>query len=64
MSIVKVENAQYSTRVLASTSLRNIFGMKTLHEILMDRSGIAMLLEDMLEEATNVWGVRVERVEL
>ncbi len=64
MSVIKVENAQYSTRVLASTTLRNIFGMKTLHEILMDRAGTAMLLEDMIEETTNVWGVRVERVEL
>jgi len=30
----------------------------------MDRAGTAMLLEDMIEETTNVWGVRVERVEL
>ena len=62
--MVKVENAQYSTRVLASTTLRNILGTKTLHEILMDRTSTAMLLEDMIEETTNKWGVRVERVEM
>ena len=64
MSVVRVENAQYSTRVLASTMLRNIFGMKTLQEILMDRVSTAILLEEMIEETTSAWGVRVERVEM
>ena len=64
MSVVRVENAQYSTRVLASTMLRNIFGMKTLQEILMDRVSTSILLEEMIEETTSAWGVRVERVEM
>jgi erythrocyte band 7 integral membrane protein len=41
LSINKVANAQYSTRLLAATSLRNILGTKTLHEILIDKESIA-----------------------
>jgi hypothetical protein len=37
LSVNKVANAQYSTRLLASTTLRNILGMKTLQEILTDK---------------------------
>jgi erythrocyte band 7 integral membrane protein len=41
MSVNKVANAQYSTRLLAATSLRNILGTKTLQEILIDKESIA-----------------------
>jgi erythrocyte band 7 integral membrane protein len=40
-SVINVANAQYSTRLLAATTLRNILGMKTLQEILQDRENIA-----------------------
>lgn len=40
-SVNSVSNAQYSTRLLAATSLRNILGTKTLQEILTDRESIA-----------------------
>ena len=36
-SVNKVANVQYSTRLLAATSLRNILGTKTLQEILTDK---------------------------
>ncbi len=41
LSVNKVANAQYSTRLLAATSLRNILGTKTLQEILVDKESIA-----------------------
>lgn len=41
VSVTNVENAQYSTRLLAATTLRNILGTKTLQEILQDRESIA-----------------------
>ena len=44
-SVVNVENAQYSTRLLAATTLRNILGTKTLQEILQDREHIAHQLQ-------------------
>ena len=63
-SVNKVANVQYSTRLLAATSLRNILGTKTLQEILIDKESIAHHLQELLDNATDVWGVKVERVEL
>ncbi len=44
LSVNKVANAQYSTRLLAATSLRNILGTKTLQEILTDKGAILFYL--------------------
>ena len=40
-SVNSVANAQYSTRLLAATTLRNILGTHTLQEILQDKENIA-----------------------
>jgi erythrocyte band 7 integral membrane protein len=45
ISIKNVENAQFSTRLLAATTLRNILGTKTLQEILQDREHIARMMQ-------------------
>lgn len=44
-SVNKVANAQYSTRLLAATSLRNILGTKSLQEILVDKESIAQRMQ-------------------
>lgn len=41
MSIINVENAHGSTKLLAATTLRNVLGTKQLSEILSDREAIA-----------------------
>merc|ERR1712001_445863 len=53
-----------STRLLAATTLRNILGTRNLSEILSDREAIAEAMHQTLEEATNPWGVHVDRVEI
>jgi erythrocyte band 7 integral membrane protein len=63
-SVVSVANAEYSTRLLAATSLRNILGTKTLQEILQDRENIAQMMQESVDQATDPWGVKVERVEV
>jgi erythrocyte band 7 integral membrane protein len=63
-AINKVENPKYSTRLLAATSLRNILGTKTLQELLTDRESIAHHMQELLDSATDDWGVKVQRVEL
>lgn len=63
-SVIQVENAQFSTRVLSSTTIRNIFGTKTLQEILSEREIIANLMQEALDATTHKWGVSVERVEV
>uniref|UniRef100_A0A915LHS3 Band 7 domain-containing protein n=2 Tax=Meloidogyne incognita group TaxID=654580 RepID=A0A915LHS3_MELJA len=64
ISVVNVENAEASTRLLAMTTLRNILGTKTLSEMLSDRDHISQEMQRSLDEATNDWGVQVERVEV
>ena len=59
-----VENANTATRLLAQTTLRNILGIKALHEILTDRENIATWMQNVLDKATDSWGVKVERVEI
>lgn len=63
-AINKVENPKYSTRLLAATSLRNILGTRTLQEILTDRESIAHHMQELLDTATEEWGVKVQRVEV
>jgi len=63
-SIINVENAHASTKLLTATTLRNIMGMKTLSEVLSDRESIAHTMQTTLDEATDPWGVKVERVEV
>ena len=54
----------HSTRLLAATTLRNVLGTKDLTEILSERETISHLIQSTLDEATEPWGVQVERVEM
>ena len=45
VSVANVENAHHSTRLLAQTTLRNILGTKSLHEILSDRESISSSMQ-------------------
>ncbi|CAC5399516.1 STOM [Mytilus coruscus] len=64
MSVINVENADASTRLLAATTLRNVLGTKNMSEILSDRDSIAQEMKSLLDQATDPWGIRVERVEI
>jgi len=59
-----VEDYSKSTKLLASTTLRNILGTKNLTEILSDREVIARDILGQLDSATDPWGIQVERVEV
>ncbi|KAL3872031.1 hypothetical protein ACJMK2_040001 [Sinanodonta woodiana] len=63
-SIINVEDAHQSTKLLAATSLRNILGTKNLNELLTDREAISHSLQETLDVATDPWGIKVERVEM
>lgn len=63
-SVIGVENATESTKLLAQTTLRTILGTHTLSEILSDREKISADMKIALDEATEPWGIKVERVEL
>ena len=58
-AVCNVNNAPQSTKLLASTTLRNTLGTKTLSEILADREHIAHMMLESLDTATDPWGVKV-----
>ncbi|WKY14895.1 hypothetical protein Q1695_000419 [Nippostrongylus brasiliensis] len=60
----KVCDAHYSTRQLAQATLRNILGTRTLAQIMTDRDGIGIQVRHLLDKATSIWGIQVERVEI
>lgn len=63
-SVCNVDNVKTATRLLAQTTLRNMLGTKSLSEILADREEISGSMQRTLDEATDPWGVLVERVEV
>jgi erythrocyte band 7 integral membrane protein len=64
VSVANVEHAQESTRLLAQTSLRNVLGTRLLSELLGDRGSVSKAMRECLDEATDNWGIKVERVEI
>merc|ERR1719382_1179355 len=62
--IANVDDYSQSTRLLAATTLRNVLGTKNLGDILSERESIAHDMQVTLDEATEPWGVKVERVEV
>jgi len=58
-SVVNVSNAAVSTQLLASTTLRNVLGTKSLSEILTDRENTATIILEQLDTATDPWGIKV-----
>jgi len=60
----EVQNFGYAATTLAQTNLRNLIGDKLLDETLTARDTINANLRNVLDEATNTWGVKVTRVEV
>jgi len=63
-SVVNVEDAHRSTKLLAQTTLRNELGTKNLSDLLLQRDTISESIARILDVATDPWGMKVERVEV
>uniref|UniRef100_A0A0P4W6L2 Band 7 domain-containing protein n=1 Tax=Scylla olivacea TaxID=85551 RepID=A0A0P4W6L2_SCYOL len=63
-AVCNISDFSHSTRLLAATTLRNVLGTKNLAEILSERESISHNMQSSLDEATDPWGVKVERVEI
>lgn len=63
-SILEVENFYYAVSQLAQTTMRNIVGSVTLDELLSERETISTKICEVIDEATDPWGIKVENVEL
>ncbi len=60
----EVEDFDLACTTLAQTNLRNVIGDLSLDESLTSRDKINVNLRDVLDEATNPWGVKITRVEV
>jgi len=60
----EVTDYRAATVYLAQTTLRSIIGDMELDEILSNREKINLKLRDILDEATDQWGVKVDAVEI
>jgi regulator of protease activity HflC (stomatin/prohibitin superfamily) len=63
-AIIEVENFYYAVSQLAQTTMRNIVGEVDLDELLSNRDAVAGKIRDIVDKATDVWGVKVNSVEL
>ncbi len=63
-AIIQVENFYYATSQLAQTTMRNIVGETTLDHLLQNREEISDSIRNIVEKATDPWGITVENVEL
>lgn len=63
-AILAVENYYYATSQLTQTTMRNIVGSVTLDELLAGREKISTKICEVIDEATDPWGIKVENIEL
>ncbi len=60
----EIQNLPVAIEKLTQTTLRNVVGEMELDETLTSRDTINSKLRNVLDDATNKWGVKVNRVEL
>ena len=63
-AILAVENFYYAVSQLAQTTMRNAVGAVTLDELLGSREKISAEICQIIDAATDPWGIKVENVEL
>lgn len=63
-AVYEIDNLPNAIEKLTQTSLRNVIGELELDETLTSRDTINSRLQGILDDATNKWGVKVNRVEL
>jgi regulator of protease activity HflC (stomatin/prohibitin superfamily) len=63
-AIVEVQDYLYATGMLAQTTLRSVMGQSELDEILSNRDTLNQKLQELLDQQTEGWGVKVSNVEI
>tara|TARA_B110000003_G_scaffold271283_2_gene305216 strand:- start:1325 stop:2302 length:978 start_codon:yes stop_codon:yes gene_type:complete len=63
-AVYEIANLPQAIEKLTQTSLRNVIGEMDLDDTLSSRDTINSKLQEILDDATNKWGVKVNRVEL
>ena len=63
-AIVEVENYNYATSQLSQTTLRSVLGQVDLDDLLSKREHLNQQLQQILDQRTDPWGVKVSAVEV
>ena len=63
-AIVQIENFMVATSQISQTTLRSVLGQHMLDELLSERDKINAILQNIIDEATSPWGVKVSIVEV
>ena len=63
-SVVKVLDHVRATSQISQTTLRNVLGQSELDEILIQREKLNQMLQRIIDEHTDPWGVKVSTVEI
>ncbi len=63
-SVLEVEDYMYATSQLSQTTLRSIVGQAELDELLAEREKVNRRLQEVIDQQTDPWGVKVGMVEV
>lgn len=63
-AIVEIENVVAATYQIAQTTVRNVVGQTTLDHVLSETTALNQKVKEILDVATEKWGVFVSNVEL
>jgi regulator of protease activity HflC (stomatin/prohibitin superfamily) len=63
-SVLQVADFYQATSQLAQTRLRSVLGQHELDEILSKRDSLNQSLQQILDEATDPWGIKITNVEI
>src|SRR5438094_1527371 len=63
-AVVEVENYHYATSQLSQTTLRSVLGQVELDDLLSQRERLNHQLQQILDQHTDPWGIKVSAVEV
>jgi len=63
-AIINIEDYQRATWQIAQTSLRNVIGQSEIDQLLQERERLNARLQNIIDEATEPWGIKVTIVEI
>jgi regulator of protease activity HflC (stomatin/prohibitin superfamily) len=63
-SVIDVQDYLYATSQLAQTTLRSVLGQVPLDDLLSEREKLNIRLQEIIEQHTDPWGIKVQLVEM
>ncbi len=63
-AVIKVANFNQAVYQFSVTTLRNIIGQHQLDDVLKERESINAMLQKIVDDATEPWGIKIEMVEM